>query len=93
MASYLCKDCVSNNNGWCETMKVNGLKKITECGNYKDKAIKIFKIERSSEDFYGRQNVEITIGETSIEIPESVIEEFINNKDMKKTQVKFRSGE
>ena len=35
MKDYLCKDCVHNNNGWCEKKKFNGLKKITECGDKK----------------------------------------------------------
>jgi len=31
MKEYLCKNCIHNNNGWCEKKKFNGLKKITEC--------------------------------------------------------------
>lgn len=30
---YLCKDCISNNNGWCKKRKFNGLTKITECSD------------------------------------------------------------
>ncbi|MDV3426503.1 MAG: hypothetical protein LIR50_04860 [Bacillota bacterium] len=37
MKDYLCKDCVHNNNGWCEKKKFNGLKKmdIAKCADKK----------------------------------------------------------
>lgn len=36
---YLCEICDQNNNGWCKTKKMNGLKKknIQECKLYKGK--------------------------------------------------------
>lgn len=37
--SYLCQTCKYNNNGWCNTLRFNGLKKqnIQDCNYYKDK--------------------------------------------------------
>mgnify|MGYP000960408138 CR=1 FL=1 len=37
MKDYLCKDCIYNNNGWCEKRKFNGLKKmdIAKCSDKK----------------------------------------------------------
>lgn len=29
--NYLCKDCDHNNNGWCNKLRKQGLKDITEC--------------------------------------------------------------
>lgn len=29
--SYLCKDCVHNNHGWCKVLKRNKLKEIDKC--------------------------------------------------------------
>lgn len=34
---YLCKNCIHNNNGWCNKLKKQGLKQITSCEEYKDK--------------------------------------------------------
>ena len=35
MKNYLCKDCRYNNNGWCNKHSFNGLKKVTDCEDYK----------------------------------------------------------
>lgn len=35
MKNYLCKNCKYNNNGWCNKLSFNGLKKITDCEYYK----------------------------------------------------------
>ena len=32
---YLCKDCDNNNHGWCNYLKKNGLKDITNCSEKK----------------------------------------------------------
>lgn len=44
-------------------------------------------IERSSKDFYGRQNVTITISKEQIEIPMSILEEFVNNTEIQKSYI------
>ena len=31
--NYLCKKCIHNNNGWCNELKKQGLKNITECNS------------------------------------------------------------
>lgn len=47
MGGYLCKDCKSNNYGWCEKLKFNGLKKILEC---KYKEVKVYSPEDKEVD-------------------------------------------
>ena len=34
--SYLCKDCEFNNNGWCKKRKIQGLKDILICDEFKN---------------------------------------------------------
>lgn len=34
---YLCKNCIENNNGWCNKLKKQGLKQITSCEHYNDR--------------------------------------------------------
>lgn len=33
MKNYFCKDCLENNNGWCNLHKKQGLKAITSCND------------------------------------------------------------
>ena len=44
-------------------------------------------IKRSSKDYYGRQNVKITIGTEEIEIPISILKDFIENPDFKESYI------
>jgi len=46
--------------------------------------------EKSSKDFYGRQNIKITIGKEEIEIPEDVVSDFIKDKEILKSSLTVR---
>lgn len=44
-------------------------------------------IRRSSKDYYGSQNVTIIIGNEEIEIPIKILEDFINNHNIKESYI------
>ena len=48
---------------------------------------KELKIERSSKDYYKRQNVKITINKEEVEIPIKILEDFVRNKNIKESFV------
>lgn len=69
---YLCKDCVENNNGWCNKRKFNGLKKITECEFKKSDEVEVvekdvdhtpYKQFGERENFFHMQQQIIAINE------------------------------
>lgn len=93
MASYLCKTCKHNNNGWCNKLRKNGLTKIQECQDFKSDATKKITIERTSKDYYGQQMVEIKINDESVEFPEFVLENFIKDKEPKSSKFTINYGD
>lgn len=50
--NYLCKKCKYNNNGWCNELKKQGLKSVTECSSMslKDEFIDEKVTSKSTED-------------------------------------------
>jgi hypothetical protein len=88
MANYKCQGCKSNNNGWCKDFNMNGLKakNIQECKSFR-KPGTVFILERESKDYYGQEMVSIEINKEMICIPMIVLEQFINDKEMKRQEV------
>lgn len=88
MAEYLCMKCKHNNNGWCKMRKQNGLKKlnIQECKEYKTDGSKLL-IERTNKDYYGQQFISIKINNETIELPEKVLQDFIEDKQLKEIEI------
>lgn len=60
---YLCKKCNHNNNGWCNELKKQGLKNITECNSIslKDEFIEKDTTSSSEKDFdiFGKTETDI----------------------------------
>lgn len=48
--TYLCKNCEHNNNGWCNKLKKQGLKTITECEFLSLKEDTTLKVDNSLND-------------------------------------------
>lgn len=44
-------------------------------------------LERSSKDYYGKQNVKITIGKEEVEIPIVILEDFIKDEKIIKSYI------
>jgi hypothetical protein len=88
MAKYLCQECKSNNNGWCKEFNMNGLKakNIQECKSFRMSGT-VFILERESKDYYGQEMVLVKINDEVAEMPMIVLEQFINDKAMKKQEV------
>lgn len=90
MSKYLCEGCKFNNNGWCNKKKINGLKKlnIQECDIFRNNNT-MMTIERCAKDYYGQQIIKLQINNEIVEIPEVVLEKFIQNKDIKSQEIKI----
>ena len=88
MSKYLCEDCKYNNNGWCKTHKINGLKarNIIQCKEFRKNGT-VFKMERESKNYYGQEMVLVSINDEVAEMPIRVIEAFINEKKSKNIEV------
>lgn len=59
MATYFCKDCNHNNNGWCKKHKKQGLKDVERC---KDRSLTIESIPEVEEEI-NVSEVQYLIGE------------------------------
>lgn len=65
--NYLCKNCKHNNNGWCNLLKKQGLKNITECDSLSTKeentvnnsSSNITTNEDKSYDFFGKTDTDV----------------------------------
>jgi len=88
MSKYLCESCKSNNNGWCKTKKMNGLKQknIQECDSYKRNGTTLI-LERGIRDYYGTEMMAIKINDEVFEVPVYVIENFIKNEKNKSIEI------
>ena len=88
MSKYLCMECKHNNNGWCKVKSKNGLKKlnIQECKYYKNNDSTLL-IQRTEKDYYGQQFISIKINNEIVDIPERIIEDFINDKKLQEISV------
>ena len=53
------------------------------------KLSKELTLERSSKDFYRRQNIMITLETECIEIPIEILRDFVNDEYIKKSYVPF----
>lgn len=60
---YLCKKCNYNNNGWCNELKKQGLKNITECNSIslKEEFIEKSTTSKSEEiyDVFGKTETDV----------------------------------
>jgi len=77
------KKCKHNNNGWCEQ---KGKSCSENCNLYKS-SITILRIERGNKDYYGQELLKLQINDEIVEIPELILERFIQDKHAKSQEI------
>jgi hypothetical protein len=89
--NYLCKDCKDNNNGWCSSRKIQGLKNITNCPYFNNKNIVIEedeKLDCSKYKQFGKREMFFTIQRQMLAIDQKhLIEDKYNT--LKQTMVEL----